>query len=190
MNENGTTIWEDPRLADRLDYYLANPDDHDTAVAMIPSLFGISDKATYLGFRALGFTPRQSMEIIGLGLDELEYWSNTDLEFMKFELEYLPELQRNASSEIIRLAFLKNMALFVAKDSMIVRKSLINMNGLSKREWEYLQQVRKHYTPNDLLAMEKAMNPEKYRENQVIVLNWGDQQVQQEIQNDVRMIEG
>ena len=166
-------IWELPEVADQLDQYLSNPEDTDTALAMIPSLFGTSDKATYLGFRALGLKPAQALEVMGLDEEYISYWRDTDPEFLDWEKVNLPRLQREASTEIIRLGFLKNMALFVAKDATIIRKSLLDMDALSKRDFQYLLKVRGHYTPGDLYSLEKALNPDSHQENLNIHLSWG-----------------
>ena len=166
-------IWEQPQVADQLDQYLSNPDDMDTTLSMVPSLFGISDKATYLGFRSLGLTAQQSLEVMGLPEDYLEIWTE-DPYFFDFEYKNLGRLQKHASTEIIRLGFLKNMALFVAKDAKIIRESLTRgLDALSQREFKYLVSVRSHYTPSDMYSLEKALNPEAHKDNVVINLSWG-----------------
>lgn len=166
-------IWENPEIADQLDQYLANPEDTDTALAMVPTLFGVSDKATYLGFRALGLKPSQALETMGLDEEYLDYWRDTDPAFLNWELTNLRRLQKESASEIIRLGFLKNMALFVAKDATLIRKALLDMDALSKREFSYLLKVRGHYTPGDLFSLEKALNPGAHQDNLTINLSWG-----------------
>lgn len=166
--------WEDTRVADALDRFLAEETpDHEAVLAMLPSLFGVSDKATYLGYRALGFTPAQALQILELPEDQITYWKNTTPEFLQFEAEQLPVLQSTVSTELIRLGFLKNMAMFVAKDATLIRKSLAQFGELSKREFDYLMAVRKHYTPNDMYNLDKALNPTKHQDNIVINLEWG-----------------
>lgn len=182
--------WESEKVADKLDEYLALPGEHDEALSMIPSLFGISDKATYLAYRSLGLTPAQSISTMGLSELHLELWKETDPYFLEFEAKNINRLQREVSAEIIRLGFIKNMALFVAKDATILRKSLGDINQLSKREFDYLMKIRTHYTPGDLYNLEKALNPGKYKENVVINLTWGQDQLIEGVQAEYQLTEG
>ena len=167
-------VWEKEGVVDQLDQFLTNPEEVDTALSMIPSLFGISDKATYLGFRSLGFSPSQVLRVMGLDEDYLEYWRDTDPAFIEFEFRNLRKLQQECSTEILRLEFLKNMTMLVAKDSQIIRLASLDLDSLTKREYDYLTKVRAHYTPNDLLALEKALSPEKHKSNIVINLQWNN----------------
>lgn len=181
--------WENPVVADKLDEYLALPGDNDEALSMIPSLFGISEKATYLSYRALGLTPVQALQIMDSTELQLEIWKETDPNFLEFESKNINRLQREISAEIIRLGFIKNMALFVAKDATILHKSLGDLNGLTKREYDYLMKIRTHYTPGDLFNLEKALNPAKYKENVVISLSWGqDQQIIEGVQTEYKQL--
>ncbi len=166
------TVWEQPQVADQLDQYLSNPDDIDTVLSMIPGLFGVSDKATYLGFRALGLTPKQSIEILGLNEEYLDYW-NEDSYFREFEFSHLPRLQKEASVAIVKLGFLKNMALILAKDTTLIKQSFEGFDTMSKREYDYFTKMSGRYSPADLYALDRALNPEAHKENLTIKLNWG-----------------
>jgi hypothetical protein len=143
-------------------------------MAQIPALFGDSDKATYLGFRALGFRANQAMDLIGLPMTFLALWYEETPELREFEYEQLPALQKNISADIIRLQFLRNMTLFLFQDSRIVGKSMQGLNELTNREYNYLRSNRRFYTNTELLNLQKAMEPEKHRTN-TLVLNFGGQ---------------
>ena len=148
------------------------------AVAQVPSLFGISDLATYMGYRALGLTTTQALIIMDADEDLLIDWKEQIPVFQEFEQKALPMLQRYAAKEIVRIGFLRNMALYIAKDHQIANKALISLNALSKQEYELYKNNRKHYTNNDLLAMEKIISPEDFKGDTVIQLNWGQQNIE------------
>ena len=183
-------VMENPLVADLLDEVIANSDgDFDLVLARIPSLFGISDKATYLAFRSLGLNTIQALGVMGLPEEYIDYWKNTDPNFLEWELRNLRALQSTLSIDITKLNFLRNMALFTAKDASIIRRSITDLNGLSKLEFDYLMKVRTHYTPADLLALEKALEPEKHRENVVISLSWDNISVVEGVEVPYHIIE-
>jgi hypothetical protein len=164
-------IFAHPRVVDRLDQYL-HSSDTETVLAKIPSLFGVSNKATYLGFRALGLSPVQALDTMNLEESQLDFWRADDPAFLDFEQDYLYELQTQVSAELIRLGFLKNMAFLVAKDASILHRSS-DLELLTKREYDYLMKVRGHYTPGDLLALEKVFSPTQESDKVTIQLTWG-----------------
>ena len=169
-------VMENPLVADLLDEFIhADDNGFQTIASRIPGLFGISEKASYLAFRSLGLSVRESLDILGLSEEYINYWANTDPEFLEWEAKHIITLQNSLSVDLIRLGFTRNAALFIAKDASIIRRSLTEegMSTLSKREYDYLMKVRGHYTPADFLALEKALEPEKHRENVVIHLTWG-----------------
>lgn len=144
------------------------------AVAQVPSLFGISDLATYMGYRALGLTTTQALIIMDADEDLLSDWKQQIPVFQEFEQKALPMLQRYAAKEIVRIGFLRNMALYIAKDHQLANRVITTgLESLSKRDYEVYKNNRKHYTNNDLLAIEKIISPEDFKGDTVIQLNWG-----------------
>ena len=169
--------WSQALVANKLDDIVYEEDsDLNRALALIPSQFGISPKATYLGYRSLGLTPQQALQIQELDEDTLYKWRRDDPELFIFEAKYLRELQRKLSVHLLRIGFLRNMTLFIAKDAVILNKAMMSMDELSDREMRYLIKVRSHYTPADLLALEKAIDPEAHQEKVTINLTWGETQ--------------
>lgn len=151
------------------------------AVAQIPSLFGVSQMATYLGYRALGLTTQQALLMMHEDEDALDYWALTNPQFKKFELEALPLIQKYAAKELIRLGFMRNQTLLMAQDQRIINKALERgINQLSKNEFDWLKTIRKHYTNADFLAIEKVINPEDHREVvQEVHVSWGNESFKQ-----------
>jgi len=167
-------MYADTRAVDELESIIADSsDDLHLAVSRIPALFSQNGKATFLGYRSLGLSGEQAMMVMGLPKDTLNEWRIDDPEFFKFELRALPLLQKNISVELLRMSFLRNMALFMFKDGLILQKSFSD-DELTGPEERYLLKVRSHYTPSDLLSLEKAVNPDAHREKTVINLSWGE----------------
>lgn len=166
------SIWENEGLGDILDDIIKEDDNLDLVLSQIPGMFGDSEKATYLGFRALGMRPNQAMELLGLDMETLDLWYTVTPNFREFETKCLRELQSSINANIIRLQFMRNMTMFMFRDSLTIRKGLTDMEGMSPREFDYLKSVRRFYSNNDFLALEKAIAPEKHRNN-TLVLSFG-----------------
>jgi len=64
------------------------------------------------------------------------------------------------ADDVLRAEFMRNMKLALRRDFRVLYKSGYNLEGLSEREFDYLKLVRRHYTPSDLLALERALAPD------------------------------
>lgn len=171
------SIWERSELVDPLDEIIKKGDskegNYDLVMAQIPGLFGDSEKATYLGFRALGFRKGQVLELMGLGDMDYDKWVAETPELEDFEYHRIGQLQSHINADIIKLQFMRNMTLFLFQDSRIVGKSLTDFNELTNREYNYLRSIRRFYSNSDLLSLQKALEPEKHRNN-TLVLSFGN----------------
>lgn len=175
------TIWDRQELADPLDAIigpdtdLSNKAALDLILSQIPSLFAMGDslKATYLGFRSVGLTPTQALRVLEEPLSTLNKWKEECPELIEFEYKYLPDLQRKVGQEIIRNQFMRNMTMFMFRDSQTISKSFNDMEDLSNREFKYLVAIRRFYSNHDFLNLNKALEPEKHRNN-VVVLGFGN----------------
>lgn len=192
------SIWENAAVRDRLDEIVAEYeetlDNYELVMAQIPGLFGESEKATYLGFRAVGLSSKQALEVLGLPQSVMEEWRKETPWMEKFEVEKLYELQGRVGAELVRLGFLRNMTMFLFRDSLVIRKSLSDMENMTKREFDYLRTCRRFYSTSDLLNLERAVAPEKHRTN-TLVLNFGDNNMFEVVEaepgdSQIRLIEG
>ena len=169
------TIFSDPKVLDTLDMILADDDpEYSKAMSRIPGLFGSSEKATFLMYRSIGLTEKQIVDrglIGGLRPSTIEFWRQKDEHFKQFELTKLGELQKSAGPDMVRLGFLRNLTMLVAGDSRLIDKAQTDLEELSDREFEMYSRLRKQYNANELLALEKAINPDKHPEG-VIQLTW------------------
>ena len=182
------SIWDQGYVADELENILKETTDFELVLAQIPGLFGNSRKATYLGFRAVGLTAEQAMSCMNSGLEELQQWYAELPEMKEFELRCLHDLQRRISADIVRLGFLRNMTMFLFRDHLTIQKSF-RMDEMDSREFNYLRGIRRFYGAHDLLALEKAIAPEKHRNN-TLILSFGQQAYEiVDEPNSIRLIE-
>lgn len=188
-----TAIWQPSTVIDELDEIIRDNSKWDLVLAQIPSMFGYSKKATYLGFRAVGLTTMQALNVLGESWETLVRWHRDCPEMKEFEADKLYELQSKVSADIIRLGFLRNMTMLTFKDQQVIQESLSDLDNMSKRNFEYLKAIRRFYSTHDLLALEKAVAPEKHRE-QTIVLSFGDNHFELtgagEGENQLKLVEG
>lgn len=177
-------IWASEFVADELDRIFAEANgNEDIVMSFIPSLFGTSIKARYLGFRAVGLTTAQALEILSLDTRILQVWREETPEMIEFEYKHLPKLQSQVSAEIVRLGFLRNMTMFIFRDQTIINKMMTGMDNMTQREYIYGKYARSFYTPTHLLALDKASNPDKHR-TQVVALQFNNQNVFELIEDD------
>lgn len=174
MQSREMTIWQDAKAVDTLESIIESGERLDLVLAQIPALFGTDDKATYLGFRAVGLTPAQAMDVLGYDMQVLEEWQADSPAFLQFEADHLWELQSRVGADIVRMGFLRNMTMFMFKDQQTIRKLLTDQEGMSEREFTYAKSIRRLYSTHDLLALQKAVQPEKHRNN-TLVLSFGGQ---------------
>lgn len=161
------------------------PPDEQTLLARIPLMAGSSKKAAYLAFRATGFTIGKACDLAGTTRQSIQNWRNSDPVFRMWEQEKLHELQSHVGYDVIKFDFLRNMKLLLHQDMTIIAKAMMGLDELSQREWEQYKNVRKMYTPNDWLALEKILAPEKHRDTGPIhiTLNWGNRQSEDTIRD-------
>jgi len=137
------------------------PPDSDTpkqvsiATTLIP--WRKDDKrARYLGYLACGFSPEESIYMLGLTLDWLAE-QRADGEFSTFELS-VPEIRKELSKEYIELDFFRNFRMVLEKDYRTLKKAL-EFDGavMSNQEHQYLLKMRSAYTPQQLQILEQVM---------------------------------
>ena len=147
-------------------------------LARIPLMAGSDKKALYLSYRATGFGVHEAAELAEVQVTTINKWRKSDPAFKEFETNRLQELQSTVSIDVIRLEFIRNMRMMLKMDFKVINKALFDMTDMSSSEWAYFRDIRKHYTPNDLLAIEKALAPEKHQTKMTINLTWGNDRAQ------------
>ena len=171
---------------------LASPE--DTLLSRVP-LFDNPRKTDYLGYRACGFHVHAACDLVPIMYKTVVGWRKSDSRFAEFESNRLYELQKSIGPDLLRLEFLRNFKLVLIADNKVLNKAaLLGVNvgavhvdgngneavvraGLTEREYDYLKVARKNYSPQDLLALHRALEPESVEEDKgmygkvVVVLN-------------------
>lgn len=119
-----------------------------------------AEKADYLGFRACGFPVRQACQLVPITERTLRRWRIDDPVFANVETNKLAELQTVASKDILQLEFTRNMRMAMRTDAKVLFKAATHLEALSNREFKHLQRIRSFYSPQDLMALTKALAPE------------------------------
>lgn len=162
-------------LTDEAGYDLELPSDENTLLARIPLLAGSNKKAAYLAYRSCGFTITQSCDLADIHISTVHKWRNTDKVFKRFEEEELSKLQETVGNDVIRFEFMRNMRLLLHHDMKVIGQGIAGIETLTDREFELFKALRRFYTPQDLLALEKILHPEKHHDGPIkITLSWGN----------------
>ena len=122
------------------------------------------DRSRYLGLRSSGFTIREALGLIDKAKSTLSHWRH-DSKFLELE-DRLPELRRELGLEYAALEFLRNYRLVLEKDYRVVKDSLVKRTStdrdgnkiilpMDSQDFKYLLQMRSHYTPQQLQAIEQ-----------------------------------
>lgn len=133
-------------------------------LSRIPHLKGgqktAEGKADYLGYRSCGFPIRQALYLADINWSTLSRWRAADPEFADIETNHLQELQANVGSDLVRLEFLRNMRLGMRLDFKILYTAAHHLEDLTERQFKYLQRIRALYSPQELVAVGRALAPE------------------------------
>ena len=137
------------------------PDDYEEMLQARIPLSNNPRKASYLSYRAAGFKVREACTLAEVQFRTVQKWRRDDEEFRNWESgEKLAWLQHNVASDLISMEFMRNFRLCLRLDKKVLLKASLSLSLLSDREMEVLKLVRKHYTPQDIIAVDKAMQPD------------------------------
>ncbi|KKK57638.1 hypothetical protein LCGC14_3052470, partial [marine sediment metagenome] len=118
-------------------------------------------KASYLSYRAAGFSVRESCALVPVSFATVKAWRRDDEEFRQWESgEKLAWLQSNVSQDLMQMEFMRNFRLCLRLDKKVLFKAALSLSLLDEREMEVLKVIRKHYTPQDIMAVQRALVPE------------------------------
>ena len=118
-------------------------------------------KASYLSYRAAGFSVRESCALVPVTFTTVKSWRRDDEEFRGWESgEKLSWLQSNVAHDLTQMEFMRNFRLCLRLDKKVLFKASLSLASLTDREMEVLKVIRKHYTPQDIIAVGRALQPE------------------------------
>ncbi len=129
-------------------------------LSLIPLLSGSPLKAKYLSYRATGFSVMEACKLAGVAHKTVMTWRYKDEEFRSIEVEQLPMLQSRVRSQVLLLNMARIVHLAFHIDGKIFLKAAHDLESLNGRELELFKLNRKHYTPESLLTLERALAPE------------------------------
>jgi len=125
--------------------------------------------SSYLEYRSCGFSIREACNLAEISPSTLYKWRRESPEFADFESNRLYELQKNLGPDIQRLMFLRNYLMVMKVDFKVLWKaSLTPPEQLPEDIKDLYKTIRKHYTPQDMLALHKALEPDKREETSAI----------------------
>ena len=137
------------------------PDDYEEMLKARIPLNKNPRKASYLSHRACGFSIRESCALVPVEFVTVKKWRREDEEFRQWESgEKLAWLQSNVAHDLLQMEFMRNFRLCLRLDKKVLFKASTHLASLTDREMEILKVIRKHYTPQDILAVQRALQPE------------------------------
>ncbi len=166
MDEQTALIPEEtlPTIPDPDGIDLNDETGQQALLSRIPHMTGgpktSESKADYLGYRATGFPVRQACYLAGINHSTLTRWRASDEAFADFETNHLADLQASVGGDLVRLEFLRNMRLAMKTDFKVLYKAVHHLDALTEREFKVLQKIRSLYSPQDLLAVSRAVSPD------------------------------
>ncbi|KKM73180.1 hypothetical protein LCGC14_1413070 [marine sediment metagenome] len=137
------------------------PDDYEEMLKARIPLSNNPRKASYLSYRAAGFSVRESGALAEVQFGTIKKWRRDDAEFRDWESgEKLAWLQSNVAHDLTQMEFMRNFRLCLRLDKKVLLKASLSLSLLTDREMEVLKVIRKHYTPQDIIAVQRALVPE------------------------------
>ncbi|MCK9597431.1 MAG: hypothetical protein M0R06_00245 [Sphaerochaeta sp.] len=142
------------------------------------------DRSRYLGFRASGFSIRETLGLLGKAKSTVSMWRR-DPVFLELE-NSIPELRKTLALEYAGLEFLRNFRLVLEKDYRVLKDSLSQhtrtiMNkdgtmevvntGMEPQDFQYLLKARGFYSPQQLREIEQLFGRAADSDKEV---NWTD----------------
>lgn len=128
--------------------------------SLIPHYLEGDRKAAFLGYLVAGFSKAEATKLTKIHKKTLTRWYQGDPDFVKF-LDQIPEVREKLSNQILDLEYTRNFKLVLSKDFQVLYKDAIKDQPggkpLTPQEEEYLQHIRKFYTPQHLLMLRQLL---------------------------------
>ncbi|KKL52082.1 hypothetical protein LCGC14_2289080, partial [marine sediment metagenome] len=70
------------------------------------------------------------------------------------------ELQASVGNDLVRLEFLRNMRLGMRLDFKVLYTAAHHLESLTERQFSYLKRIRSLYSPQELVAVGRALSPD------------------------------
>jgi len=137
------------------------PDDYEEMLKARIPLNKNPRKASYLSYRASGFSVREACMLASISFAAVKKWRREDPDFRKWESgDGLAWLQNNLAHDLFQMEFMRNFRMALRLDFKLLYKANYNLGGMTDRETSLLKAIRKQYSPQDLIALQKALEPD------------------------------
>jgi len=113
-------------------------------------------KATYLGYLVAGFSRIESKRLTGIHDKTLTRWTQGDPAFVEF-VSKIPDVREKLSNQLLDIEYTRNFKLVLSKDFKVLYKDAMG-KPLTEPEQQYLQAIRKFYTPQHLLMLRQLLS--------------------------------
>jgi len=135
-------------------------DVEEMLIARIP-LNANPRKAAYLSNRACGFSIRESCMLASISFAAVKKWRRDDEEFREWESgDKMAWLQHTVVTDLQRMEFMRNFRLLMRLDGKILLRANTHLAALTDIEKDLLKGMGKHYTPQALIAIDRALQPD------------------------------
>jgi hypothetical protein len=125
------------------------------AKTLIPYYTEGSKKAKYLSYIIAGFSKMEAVKLSKIHLKTVHRWEEDDPVFVALQQKAHTELRDELANKIVDFEFTRNFRLVLAKDFQVLFKDAVG-ESLTDSEQNYLQLIRKFYTPQQF-AMVKQL---------------------------------
>lgn len=166
----------EPHLPIEVSQLLDGDQEAAAVMSRIPLLAGDSKKMTYLGYRSTGFGVNEAVILAGISRSTVQHWRRVDPAFKEIETNRLIELQAKIGPEVVRLEFMRNYRMIMQKDYQVIGEVMsMGLDGVSDKVLDYYNNIRKHYTPHEMLNLQKALYGDNSKQDIAVTikLGWG-----------------
>lgn len=109
-------------------------------------------KIRYFSYIMSGFAKREAVALAKVHTKTVDGWEK-DPQFMEM-LNHLPEIRKRLSDQILDIEYTRNFRLILDKDFKLLFKDAMS-EFLTNAEEEYLKNIRKFYTPQQLVMVKQ-----------------------------------
>ena len=127
-----------------------------TIQSLIPHFLDGDRKAAYLGYLIAGFSRVEAKRLTGIHDRTLTRWTQGDPDFVEF-VSKIPDVRRKLSDQLLDIEYTRNFKLVLSKDFKVLYKDATG-KLLTEQEQQYLQSIRKFYTPQHLTMLRQLLS--------------------------------
>lgn len=130
----------------------------EAAKSLVPYISGQEEKFNYIAARYNGFSLQEALVEAGVSQEDLMTWRYHDPKFRQVEGALASLDRREIRRELNALRFLRNYHRVLSRDTLVLERAYRNELaevGVSASDEAYIREIRKHYSPQQLEAIER-----------------------------------